>query len=315
MMRLVCALVVVLAVARPLCAQETPRTLQKISAHVYAYVGVTNASPGGNSFGANCGVIVGDDAVMVVDTLVSAKEAARLDADIRKVTDKPVKYVVNTHYHLDHAWGNSYFANKGAVIIAHANARTAAPRSEYAFAHIAEFGMTQADLEGTVFTLPPVTFDDRLRVDLGGDVAVELTNPGPSHTDGSITVFVPGDKVLFAGDILFTRYHPNVVEGDIPHWIAVLAELEKTPATIIVPGHGPLSTVADIRDMETYLKEFDARAQELCRDKKQEDAPAIARTIMSRLPDQGRTELPYMVESNLRRRYLPPAEPVSGGKK
>lgn len=311
MLRILCALILALFMSGPSFAQEA-RPLQKLSDHVYAYVGVTNASPAANSFGANSGVVIGRDAVLVVDTLVSAKEAELLRADIKKLTDKPIKYVVNTHYHLDHAWGNSVFVKDGAVVIGHENSRLAGSKNISALEHAGDFGLTPQDMEGTVLELPAVTFQDVMRVDLGGGVAVDLSYPGPTHTNGSITVFVPGDKVLFLGDILFTHYYPYIGEGDILSWIKVLSGLEKTPAKIIVPGHGPLSTVSDIKAMKVYLKDFDVLAKKLCRGKKQDDAPAIAAELLKQLPDQGRTELPFLVEENLRDKYLPPAITPAG---
>ena len=310
MLRAACLFILAFFIAAPSSAQEV-RSLQRLSDHVYAYVGVLNPSPSANSFGANTGVVVGADAVLVVDTLVSAKEAEKLRADVSKITNKPVKYVVNTHYHLDHAWGNSVFVKDGAVVIGHENSRLAAPRSEYGLAHAGKFGLTPQDMEGTVLKFPTVTFQDTIRVDLGGGVAVELAFPGATHTNGSITAYVPSDRVLFTGDILFTKYHPYLGEGDIPSWTRVLTELEKTPAAIIVPGHGPLSTPADIKSMKVYLREFDARAKRLCGGKKQEDAPAIAAELLKQLPDQGRTGLEAMVESNLREKYLPAAPAAS----
>lgn len=98
------------------------------------------------------------------------------------------------------------------------NSRLAAPKSEYALAHYQEFGLTAADMEGTILKFPTVTFKDAMRIDLGGKVMVDLSYPGASHTDGSITVLVSPDQVLFAGDILFTKYHNYLGEGDIPSW-------------------------------------------------------------------------------------------------
>jgi cyclase len=296
----------VLFLATPSFCQN-PRTLQKLSDHIYAYVGVTGASPSANSFGANSGVVVGKDAVLVVDTLISVKEAEKLLADIRKVTNKPIKYVVNTHYHLDHAWGNKVFVREGAVIIAHENSRLAGPRSEYGLKHYQQFGLTAADMEGTDLSFPTVTFKDEMRIDLG-EVMVDLAYPGVTHTDGSISAYVSPEQTIFLGDILFTKYHPYLGEGDIPSWIKVLSKLERGPAKVIIPGHGPVSTVADIKNMEAYLKVFDRKAKQLCKGKKQDDAPAIAAQLLKELPDQGRTELPGMVESNLREKYLPPPE-------
>ena len=115
------ASVAVLAIIAPvsLLAAEG---LTRIAESVYSYVDVKNASPS-NSFGANAGIIVGRDGVVVVDTLMTAKEAKRFIRDIRAITEKPVKYVVDTHYHLDHAFGNAEFARLGAVIVSHENDR------------------------------------------------------------------------------------------------------------------------------------------------------------------------------------------------
>jgi cyclase len=295
------AVVLVLAFCLPVFGAESPG-LQKISNHVYGYVDIKNAAPA-TGFGANASLVMGRDAALVIDTLISAKKADRFLADIRKITDKPVKYVVNTHYHLDHAWGNAQFAKQGAVVISHDNTRKAMPQSAQALAHPESFGLTPKDVEGTTLQGPTITFPDSLTIDLG-DVTVELRHPGPTHTADSIMAYVPQDKVLFLGDMLFTRYHPFLGEGDIGNWQKVLIDLRETPAEKIIPGHGPVSNKADLQEMTTYLREFDAQAKALCAGKKAEDAPAIAQEMLKRLPRQQRTEMPALVEMNLRTKYL-----------
>jgi glyoxylase-like metal-dependent hydrolase (beta-lactamase superfamily II) len=94
-------------------------------------------------------------------------------------------------------------------------------------------------------------------------------------------------------------------DADVQGWLKALAKLEKTSAKIIVPGHGPVSTVADVKDLEVYMTEFDKQAKVLCAGKTQNDAPTIARELLKVLPDQKRTELIWAVESNLRSKYLP----------
>lgn len=282
--------------------------LQKLSDRVYAYVGITNASPSANSFGANAGLVIGKNAALVIDTLVSEKEAQRFIADIRKVTDKPVKYVVNTHYHLDHAWGNAAFVRRGAVVIAHEKARAAAPKGAYGLAHPETFGMTAKDLEGTTLAGPTITFPDRLSVDLG-DVTVELSYHGPTHTEDSIVVLIPEEKIMFTGDLLFTDYRPFLAEGDIANWRNVLADLSESAPPAMVPGHGPVSNRDDLKKMAEYLQAFDAKARELCAGKRAEDAATIAVELEKQLPRQDRAELPGMTEMNLRARYLPQPAP------
>lgn len=303
---LLCGAVALLSTCLTTLAGDVPQ-LAKISEHVYAYVGTTHASPAGNAFGANAGVVVGRDAVLVVDTLVSAKHATRFLADIRKVTDKPIRYVVNTHWHLDHSWGNCVFINQGAVVIAHENSRQSMLSSDYTLARADRYGMTASDLEGTVLLPPAITFKQDMTIDLGG-VTVQLNYPGAAHTSGSITAYVPQDKVLFVGDILFTRYHPNIGEGDLVSWQKVLEDLQKTPATQIIPGHGPVSTPAHLKQMQQYIQTFDTVARELCQGKSAADAPAIAQELAKRLPDLNRDELPFMIQYNLQARYLPKAD-------
>ena len=278
--------------------------LTKLSEHVYAVVDFKNASPAGNSFGANSGVVIGNDAVLVVDTRISAKKAREFIADIKKITDKPIKYVVNTHYHLDHSWGNCEFVKLGAVVIGHENGCKLASRYKEGMSHPEYYGMTAEDLNGTTLSPPTITFKDAMLVDLGG-VTVSLSYPGHTHTDDSIVALVDQDGVLFAGDILFTRYQPSLGYADVQGWLKALAKLENTPAKIIVPGHGPVSTVADIKDLEVYLTEFDKQAKVLCAGRTGDDAPAIAQEMLKVLPDQKRTELIWAVENNLRAKYLP----------
>jgi cyclase len=286
-----------------LVAADETAGLTKLSEHVYAAVDFKNASPATNSFGVNTGVVIGNDAVLVVDTRISAKQAQMFITDIKKITGKPIKYVVNTHFHLDHSWGNCEFVKLGATVIGHENGRLAAPRSKDGMSHPEYFGMTLEDLNGTTVSAPTVTFKDAMLVDLGG-VTVGLSYLGTAHTNDNIIAIVDQDGVLFAGDILFTKYHPFLADADVASWLKVLAKLENTPAKIIVPGHGPVSTVADIKDLEIYLTEFDKQAKILCAGKTPNDAPAIAQEMLKLLPDQKRTELISGVENNLRAKYL-----------
>ena len=94
-----------------------------------------------------------------------------------------------------------------------------------------------------------ITFKDAMLVDLGG-VTVSLLDLGHVHTNDSIVAFVHQDGVLFAGDILFTTHHLSLADADVAGWLKALAKLETIPAKIIVPGHGPVSAMADIKDLE-----------------------------------------------------------------
>ncbi len=273
--------------------------LTKIADGVYSYVDVKHASAK-KSFGANAGIVVGRDGIIVIDTLISAKEAQRFIKDIRAVSDKPVKYVVNTHMHLDHTFGNCEFSKLGAIIIAQADdKREMKPYAEAALKNAAAYGLTAQDMEGTELCYPVVTFDNRMEIDLG-DVLVQLIHPGHSHTGGSIVVFIPDRKTLFAGDILFTNYVPNLKHADIDGWVKALDSLAAMDVEKIIPGHGPLSTKKDIEDMKSYLVLFDRKAKELTA--QSSDLQYIVSELKKALPP--RAELDMMVAANVKMRYL-----------
>lgn len=273
--------------------------LTKISDTVYSYVDVKGASPQ-NSFGANAGIIIGKNGIVVVDTLTSAKEARRFIQDIRKISDKPIRYVVNTHYHLDHAFGNSEFEKLGAIIISHAVDKTnLVTNGEATLKNAKAYGLTEDDMAGTKIAYPLLSFTDRLQIDLG-DQKVDLIFAGPSHTGGSIFVYLSDQRILFAGDILFTGYHPFIAEGDLTGWLKVLDHVMTLDTVAIIPGHGPVSTKKDLQEMKDYLITFDRKAKELSATSK--DAAYIASEIRKALPL--RPEADFLIKSNIQMRYM-----------
>lgn len=273
--------------------------LTKIADNVYSYVGVRNSSPQ-NSFGANAGIVIGRDGILVIDTLVSAREAQRFINDIRAVSDKPIRYVVNTHYHLDHSFGNNEFAKLGAIVIAQANDRkNMRNNGEAVLQGAKDFGLSETDMAGTVLAYPVIGFTDRMEIDLG-DQMVELLYPGSSHTDGSLLVFLPDKRLLFAGDALFTGYHPFLAEGNLAEWLKALDFIAALDAEGIIPGHGPLSTRKDLADMKTYLVTFDNTARELAA--ASSDPEFVFNEMRKVLP--ARPEGESLIKANLTMKYL-----------
>lgn len=297
MKRIIVFCIIVTALCSSLAfAQEG---LTRIADNVYSYVGVKESSPA-TSFAANAGIVIGRDGILVVDTLISAKEAQRFLADIRKVSDKPIKYVVDTHGHLDHAFGNCVFAKQGAIIISHdACRRLLEKMGEETLKNIANYGLKPEDMTGTEIVYPGITFSERMTIDLG-DEKVELIHVAPSHTEGSLAVYLPAKKLLFSGDILFTDFHPFLADGDLPGWTRTLDTLQAMDVERIVPGHGPLSTKKDLAEMKAYLLLFDAKAQELAA--KSQDADAIAAELKKVLPKRSLAE--WMIAYNVKSRYL-----------
>lgn len=273
--------------------------LVKIADNVYSYIDVKNPSPE-NAFSANAGIIIGKDGVAVVDTLISSKTAARFIEDIKKITDKPIRYVINTHYHLDHAFGNSEFEKTGAAIIGHDNCRLNIRKNgDNALKEAAHYGMSEKDLEGTRVAWPSVSFRDKMTIDLGDEI-IELIYFAPSHSPDSILVFLPEKRLLFSGDVLFTDFHPFMGEGDLDGWLRILDYILYLDVDKIIPGHGPLSTKNDVKDMKEYLILFDKNAKELA--SKSKDAKQIEAELLKILPKRSRGE--FLISSNIKMKYL-----------
>lgn len=304
---LLCLLISIMVSSGLAYATETnlpPAQLTKLTDNVYAYVGIQAGTPG-DAFLANVGVIIGNDGVLVVDTLTSAKEAELLLANIRKVTDKPIRYVVNTHYHLDHAMGNCVFVAQGAQIISHKKCRESLLQTgAETMTHPENFGLTEDFFMGTTIAAPTITFDKEMQIDLGG-MLITLTHSGyPSHSPGSIFVTVPEQSVVFTGDIVFTDFHPFLGEGDLDGWNKTLDQIEALQAKYIIPGHGPLSTVKDLTAMREYLVIFDKNAKKLSAEI--EDPQKLAEEMKKVLPQ--RTNGDFIISFNLQTRYLKPVK-------
>jgi len=297
----ICArLLLVLAAAVLLQGQSfAAEKLTRIAENVYAYVDTKGASPK-NSFGANAGIIIGRDGIVVVDTLISAREAKRFIRDIRAVSKKPIRYVINTHYHLDHAFGNSEFVKLGAVVVAQENDRKEMEKTAAeTLKNIKGYGLTSQDMKGTSPAWPSVTYSDRMTIDIGSE-RIELIHARHSHTGGDTLVYLRDRKVLFAGDILFTDYHPFMAEGNVEEWVRQLDEIASMDVEKIIPGHGPLSGKSDLEAMKEYIIAFDGMAKELAA--KYGDAGKIAAELKKSLPE--RRESDFLIRANVEMKYL-----------
>lgn len=216
-------------------------------------------SPANQNFISNAGFVVTPAGVVVIDALGSPALASRLIAEIRKVTPQPVTHVIVTHYHADHIYGLQTFKELGARIIAHRgaqaylNSETARLRLETSRQELAPWIDAQTRL---VEADEWIDNDKELVV---GGVRFQIKHVGPSHTPEDLAVFLPSEKVLFAGDLVFRSRIPYVGQADSRHWIVALDNLLAFDTAVIVPGHGPLSSEARkdmqlTRDYLVYLR-------------------------------------------------------------
>ena len=221
--------------------------MREVGPRVFAYVQAT-----GETGISNAGLIIGADGATAVDALMVPSMTRRLVAAIKRTTRKKIGTLVNTHHHLDHTGGNRFF--RGATIVATEKCRAAlAPgfppvpllqRFMPAFAR--EFPLLKLQL-------PTVTFEDRLVIH-DGDREIHLWHPGqPAHTAGDATVFLPKERVLFAGDLAFHYVTPLAFQGHVGNWIRAADRVLEFEADVIVPGHGPIGTKKDVRLMRDYL--------------------------------------------------------------
>ncbi len=200
---------------------------------------------------ANIGFVIGDDAVAVIDPGGSGADGARLRLAIRARTDRPIRYVIETHIHLDHCFGASAFADDHPDIIGHARLPAAlAARRDFYRRHLIE--LLGPDAAGDA--LPPtrlVTAQET--IDLGGR-RLDITAHAPAHTDTDLTLFDTATETLWASDLLFVGRIP-VLDGSLAGWQKALSALKRQKAARAVPGHGPVSVAwpAAAADEERYL--------------------------------------------------------------
>lgn len=241
-----------LALAKPAFAQSSsgpqlPFTLKQVGPGVYAAIDAPD-----HKAGSNAGFVIGDDGVLVVDSFFNLDAARALVGEIHRLTPKPIRYVVNTHYHLDHTGGDQALRDAGAIIVAHRNVRGWVRTN-----NVNLFGdriSPEIKAQIAAVPLPDLVTDRDLTVWLGSRKVVVRTVLG--HTGGDLTVFVPDAKVLFTGDMLWRKVPPNLIDGSVREWTTTDADFVAMPDaahTVFVPGHGDVADVKDVRDFRQYL--------------------------------------------------------------
>lgn len=223
--------------------------------------------------GGNLGLSVGEDAVFLVDDQF-APLTRRINAAIAKLTDKPVRFVLNTHWHFDHTGGNENYGMAGALIVAHDNVRRRMSTEQFI-----EF-LKMPQKASPAAALPVVTFDGAMTFHINGD-EVRAVHMPHAHTDGDTIVHFLKSDVIHMGDIYFNGSYPFIdtssggsVDGVIAACDKVLAIV--SDATKIIPGHGPLSNKAGLRAYRDMLADVAAKVRELLAEGRGADEIAAA---------------------------------------
>ena len=229
-------------------AEPSLFTLRPLGNNVYAAIDNPKSSAG-----SNAGFVIGEDGVAVIDTFQDAQAAEQLLAEIRKLTRLPVKFVVNTHYHLDHVTGNGVFAQAGAVIVAQENVRAWIHTENLKFFGANIKPEQKSWIAGLV--APNVVYDSSVDLYLGSRKILVRYFPG--HTGGDSVVIIPDAQVVFTGDLFWRKTLPNLIDGTTDKWAETDAKITaEWPKAAFVSGHGDVGNAAEVTEFRGYLTDL-----------------------------------------------------------
>jgi quinoprotein relay system zinc metallohydrolase 2 len=242
----------------PAGAIPEPLPVREVADGHFVHVGAHEMTDAGNAGDiANCGFVVGRDGVAVIDSGGSPSVGARLLQAVRRTTDRPVRWLINTHMHPDHVFGNVALKTAGgepAALVGHAKLEAALrARSDTYLDRLAERLGAAAARRARLYATDLAVADTH-RLDLG-DRALELTAWPTAHTNNDLSVRDRSTGTVWTGDLVFRTRVP-AIDGSVLGWLDVLGALRARPAGTIVPGHGRPAAgwAAALDDQERYLR-------------------------------------------------------------
>ena len=211
---------------------------------------------------SSAGVIIGEQDVIVVDSLTNAAMTQSLRAEIRRVTDKPIRFLINTHSHADHVYTNHLFP-EATVITTHRGRERTKDSQKVQGKHDALFArlFSDVDFRGGRYTLQDMSISGCLSF-YQGEREVRVLEMGVGHSESDVVVHLPGEKIVFCGDLFLNGMPPLPGEGHVTQTIVSYKAIEALEADIYVAGHGDPGTLADVRAQRTLLESQFQRARE-----------------------------------------------------
>jgi len=216
--------------------------MRRLSDGIYAYV-----QPDGGWCVSNAGLIVGEGTTVLVDTTATERRTRLLASEVAKVSPRPPNVLVNTHFHGDHVFGNGVFAPQ-ATIVAHELTRVEMIEAGPGLRNL----WPDVDWGDTPIVPPTVTFRDAVTV-YAGDTRLEVMHVGPAHTTNDSVIWVPGKRILFAGDVLMSGVTPFCLMGSVAGSLQAIQRLRALDPETIVPGHGHVGGKELLDQNESYL--------------------------------------------------------------
>ena len=254
---------------------QLPFTLKEVDRNIWAAIDINGHA------GSNAGFVIGDDSVAVIDTLEYPQAARALLAQIRTKTSLPIKFVINTHHHIDHVAGNRLFNDSGAVVMAQRNVRAWINTENLKFFGGANAKPEQKAMVEALFA-PEVVYDQGVTLYLGKrEVEVDV-RVFPGHTGGDSVVAIRDDEghdVVFCGDLFWRHSLPNLIDATTATWVETLGELPKwapRPGTVFVSGHGDVGNAEDLAAFRGYLVDLRAMVAGPVKEGKSGDALVAA---------------------------------------
>lgn len=244
---LACLVVLAVLFVSNIPAYAQPGSVKSIAPGVYVWQGDRDKREP-----ANCMWVIFKDYVLVVDANFPWG-AREILPQIQATTDKPIRFVLNTHYHGDHAYGNAIFVDAGAIIV-NSEATDKEARSEGA-AGWAKWNDPTHSLKDTREEFATLTFSDRLVFD-DGTQRVEFIRLGPAHSRGDTVAYLPKQHIVATGDLCVTWAHGNNTGdagGSYTGWLAALDKMMTWGVTTVVPGHGPIAGAQALSEERSYL--------------------------------------------------------------